>query len=315
LNQPENPAGSFIFYIGYLMSLDYEVLIVGGGPAGLSAALILGRCRRRVLLNDDQQYRNASSKSAHGFLSRDGADPALLRQQALDDLHAYKTVSVLNTKAVLAKHVSGRFQIVVEDGQTFGARKLLLATGITDKLPQFLGFNAFYGTSIHPCPYCDAWEHRDTRVVIYGNGEKAVNLSVMMKQWSDRVTVCTDGEPEFTTAASEILANHSITVRSDRIASVEGDADGALSRIIFTGGKTLACSAIFTALGVEWRLRLFTQLGCLISSAGGPNCDHDTGETSVKGVYAAGDASRDTWLVIVAAAEGAKAAVAINKAL
>ncbi|MBE0597952.1 MAG: NAD(P)/FAD-dependent oxidoreductase, partial [Desulfuromonadales bacterium] len=148
----------------------YDVIIVGGGIAGLSAALILGRCRRRVLVCDSNRPRNARSKGVHGFFSRDGTDPWELRRLGQEQLRPYPTVELLPCVVTDAVCHPGSFEIILEDGQRFLSRLLLLATGIVDHLPQIDGLLEFYGRSVFHCPYCDGWENRDQPLAVYGRG-------------------------------------------------------------------------------------------------------------------------------------------------
>lgn len=294
---------------------NLDVIIVGGGPAGLSAALVLGRCQRSVLLIDAGKPRNAASNHAHGFLSRDGDDPHALIEDARKNLTKYTNVKTERGTVAGVSKRNQAFAVRLADDREYNARKLVLATGVVDILPQFEGLDRFYGTYIHPCPYCDAWEHRDTPIAVYGNSDRAVALALLMKQWSTEVTLCTDGPCELSLQELEKLRLRGVAMRKDEIRAAEGTADNILKSIVFRNGPPLDCAAMFTALGVRPRLELFQQLGCEIGDNGCPLTSEETGETSVRGVYAAGDSTRDLWLIVVAAAEGAKAAVAINKTM
>ena len=291
----------------------YDVIIVGAGPAGLSAALILGRCRRSVLIFDSGQPRNAASHGPHGFITRDGIDPKDFLATAREQLSQYETVELRDATVVSGLRESDRFVLTTADGSNVASRKLLLATGVVDQLPPVEGLDQFYGTSVFHCPYCDGWEMRDQPIAIYGRGESGSGLAVEMTLWSRDLVLCTDGPSELTDEHREKLAQYRIPVREERIERLEGK-EGVLEQIVFDGGEKLARRAMFFSTGWKQRSDLAKSFGCQLTEEG---CV-DTGEyeaTSVRGVYVAGDASRMVQFVIVAAAEGAQAAVAINKEL
>jgi thioredoxin reductase len=297
------------------MSASYDVIIVGGGAAGLSAALVLGRCRRSVLLFDDGQPRNAASHAVHCLLGHEGLPPHDLLARGRSELERYPTV-VLRSERVtkIAVNETG-FSIACADGSTATARKLLLATGLKDDVPEIEGIERFYGRSVHHCPYCDGFEHRDKPIAVYGAEDKGAGLALMMKQWSDDVILLTDGQGAVSPAMQQRLDRHEISVRNEKIAKLDGDADGALRTIHLDGGETLARAALFFTTGCKQQSDLWASLGCLRDEKGGIVTTEVTEESSVPGVYVAGDASRDVLLVAVAIAEGAKAGVAINRAL
>ena len=296
-----------------MSELSFDVLIVGGGPAGLSAALVLGRCRRRVLVCDAGHPRNARSHGLHGFLTRDGIKPAEFLEIAREQLRPYETVELRGIEVTSATRLSNGFELTLLGGETVSARKLLLATGVRDELPELEGMKNFYGLSVFHCPYCDGWEMRDQPLAVYGNGENGSGLSLELLLWSPDLVLCTDGPSQLTAEQTERLAHHGIEIREDKISRLEG-RDGVLEYIVFANGERLARRAMFFSSGQTQRSDLAKQLGCEFTEDG---CVA-TGEyeaTSVPGLYAAGDASRLVQFVIVAASEGAQAAVAINKEL
>jgi thioredoxin reductase len=292
----------------------YDVIVVGGGPAGLSAALILGRCRRRVLVCDAGYPRNARSEALHGFLSRDGTRPAELLECAREQLRPYETVTVRFTEVVNAEQTSAGFAVILRDGSCWVASKLLLATGVVDELPAIQNIERFYGRSVHPCPYCDGWEWREQPLAVYGRGEKGSGLSLMLTIWSKDLVLCTDGPAQLSGAERERLVAHEIPVREEPIARLEGTEDGLLERIVFTNGEVLARQAMFFNTGERQRSPLIAKIGCELDEKGRA-ATGDFEESNVPGLYVVGDASGDVQFAIVAAAEGARAAVAINKAI
>ena len=290
-----------------------DVVIAGGGPAGLSAALILGRCRRRVLLCDSGRPRNACTTQANGFFTRDGTDPAELRQIGREQLDAYESVKVRDLEVVEATRARDGFETVLSDGTRHRSRKLLLATGVVDELPDIEGFERFYGRSIHHCPYCDGWEHRDEPIAIYGRGQDGKGLALELTAWSRDLVLCTDGPAGLPAHDLDRLARNRIEVREERIARLEGER-GVLEGIRFESGEVLPRRALFFISGERQACDLALDLGCELTRNGAI----ETGsyeKTAVPGLYVAGDASRFVQLIVVAAAEGAKAAFAINTEL
>ena len=291
----------------------FDAVIVGAGPAGLSAALILGRCRRRVLVCDAGHPRNAVSHALHGFLTRDGIEPAELRRVGREQLRRYPSVEVRDIEVVDGKCETHGFAVTFSDGTTLSCRKLLLATGVVDLLPQIAGFQAFYGRSVFHCPYCDGWEVRDQPLAIYGSGEHGTGLALELTAWSADLVLCTDGGARPTGHDADRLKGHGIGLREEPIARLEG-RDGILERIVFTTGDVLERRAMFFSTGEHQGSDLAARLGCAFTAKGAVQ----TGEyeiTNVSGLYVAGDASRFVQLAIVAAAEGAAAAFAMNTAM
>jgi len=292
--------------------VSWDCIIVGGGPAGLSAALMLGRCRRRVLLCDVGGQRNLRSHAMHGYLTRDGVSPAEFLRLARAELGRYGTVECRELEIVEGTREDGGFAICAADGTRFNTRKLLLATGVTDELPALEGLDALYGTSVHHCPYCDAWEWRDRPLAAYGEGEAACGLALSLTFWSPDVLLCTGGA-ELPHGAMARLAAAGVKFREEPVSRLEG-GDGRLERIVFASGEPAARSALFVVAGQRQRSPLAERLGCRFTDRGTVNtgtCE----ATNVPGLFVAGDASKEAQFVAVAAAEGTEAAMAIHKAL
>ena len=293
--------------------MRYDCVIVGGGPAGLSAALMLGRCLRRVLVCDAGEPRNARSRAIHGYLTRDGTSPAEFLEHARAEVRRYETVEIRAGTVEDVTPAGQGFRVALQDGAVVHGRKLLLATGVVDELPPIDGLDALYGVSVHHCPYCDAWEWRGQPLAVYGTGDSGTGLALALTCWSADVTLCTDGPASI--AADELgrLAAKGVRVCEDRVARLEGQGQ-RLERIVFAGGATIECRALFLSCTQRQRSPLAERLGCTFNSHGAV----DTGSceaTNVPGVFVAGDASKEAQFVVVAAAEGAEAGMAINKAL
>jgi thioredoxin reductase len=293
--------------------MSYDCIVVGGGPAGLSGALMLGRCRRTVLVCDVGEPRNAIAAGLHNYLTRDGIRPSEFLRLAHEEVRRYLTVEFRRTKVVAAERTPSGFTVVCADGSRHNSRKLLLATGVVDELPEIEGLEDLYGTSVHHCPYCDAWEWRDQPLAVYGRGEEGPALALGLTVWSHDLVLCTDGPGDLSEEALEQLSQAGIEIREERVLRLEG-REGKLERIIFVEGPVLWRRALFVCAGQHQRSDLARKLGCRFTRKGAVN----TGSceaTDVPGLYVAGDSSKEAQFVVVAAAEGAEAAMAINKAL
>ena len=289
----------------------FDVVVVGGGPAGLSAALMLGRCRRRVLLLDLGQPRNRRSHGLHGYLTRDGIEPAEFVELGRKELQPYD-VEMRRIGVTGATLAGDHYRVTLADGGQEDARYLLIATGVIDDLPAIPGFDDCYGRSIFHCPYCDGWERRDRPLAAFGHGSAAAGLALGLKRWSADVVVCTHGG-RLAKTLRERLERNNVRVRTEPVARIE-HTGGAMTGMVFASGELLAREALFFATAQHPQSSLAIALGCTLNRRGtvrtGSLCD-----TNVPRLYVAGDASRDAQFVVVAAAEGVKAAVAINKAL
>jgi len=287
----------------------YDVVIVGAGPAGLSAALMLGRCRRRVLVCDTGRPRNAASRAMHGFLTRDGIPPPEFLAIAREQLRQYDTIELRDIEVTDATCVESRFQVTLESGERFVSRKLLIATGVMDNLPAIPGFAELYGVSVFHCPYCDGWELRDQPIAIYGRGARGLGLSLELTGWSRDLVLCTDGPSELSDEERARLDRNRISIREDRVVRLE--TGERLERIVFASGDPLPRRALFFTTGQTQQSYLAHGLGCEINEKGTVRTGkYET--THLPGLYVAGDASRAVQWVVVAAAEGAEAAFAIN---
>jgi thioredoxin reductase len=293
--------------------VTYDCIVVGGGPAGLSAALMLGRCRRRVLVCDAGAGRNCRSRGVHGFLTRDGTPPGELLRLARAELSPYSTVELRNADVVDGARAPHGFDLRCADGTVLRTRKLLLATGVVDDVPDIPGLEELYGRSVHHCPYCDAWEWRDQPIAIYGRGDGAASLVLALTAWSGDLLLCSDGVMKSSERLRERLEALGIPVREERVRRLDG-RDGRLARIVFAEGPPAERRALFFATGQRQASDLPLRLGCRFTERGAV----DTGAceaTTVPGLYVCGDASKEAQFVVVAAAEGAEAGMAINKAL
>lgn len=289
----------------------YDVIVVGGGPAGLSGALVLGRCNRRVLICDSREYRNSDSRAMHGFLSRDGTPPSELLRIAREQLRPYP-VEHISARVTEASRTATGFSLRLADGRTVESRKLLIATGVVDRLPELEGLRPLYGKSVFVCPYCDAWELRGRPLAVHG--AEGAKLALSLRTWTDDVVLLTDGAPAPDGEEGERLAAAGVRVIDAPVQRLVGEA-GQLQRVEFADGSSLRRRAMFLKLAKQTQqCDLAEQVGAEV----GHECGIKSGlraETTRSGVFVAGDASIDLMFAIVAASEGATAAFAINNEL
>lgn len=295
------------------MTEQYECVVVGAGPAGLSAALLLGRCRRRTLVVDSGEPRNRCTPAVHGFLSRDNIAPLELLRLGREQLAPYVTVSLEQGQVTTVEPRDGGFVVTLATGAQCRCRKLLIATGVVDELPTLDGIGDLYGHSVHHCPYCDGWEHRDQPIAVYARGTAGRGLALELTVWSSDLVLCTDGPSGFGEEDRELFARVGIVLREDRVKGVVGRG-GQLEAVIFADAEPLARAALFFCTSHHQHSNLASALGCTFNDKGAVLVG-DYEATNVPGVYVAADASVHAQLVAIAAAEGARAAFAINTAL
>lgn len=287
----------------------YDVIIAGGGIAGMSAALILGRCRRSVMLFDTGRPRNAASMALHGFLSRDGIPPLELRKLARDQLEPYPSVQVEEAEVIDAADIDGGYEVLLEDGRSARAKYLLIATGIVDRLPDIEGIEPLYGKNVFHCPYCDGWELRDQALAVFAQGTTGGEFAHELTAWSSDIILCTNGGPP--PPASEPAYGH-IPVNTKPIARLTPTPDGDIV-LHFNDGTELRRRALFFRPLQHQASALAVKLGCNVSQGGGVEAGKF--QQARPRLFVAGDAVRSIQLAIIAAAEGAEAAFAVNTAL
>ena len=291
----------------------YDVIIVGGGPAGLNAAVVLGRCHRKVLLFDIGQPRNLHSEGMHNYLSRDHILPLKFLNIAHEEIKKYG-VDFRYMKIIKAqKNSKGLFELTDRKNKIHHSKKLLIATGLVDILPAVEGFQECYGKSIHHCPYCDGWESTGKKIGVYASHKNGFDLAVSLKTWSPYVSLYTDGGKNLKSSQIKILEDYKIEIITDKISNLQ-HRNGRLNHIVFANGNKQACEAIFFVNGFQQQVDLAKEIGCQLSNKGVVKTNRLQG-TEIEGLFVAGDASKDMHFVVVAAAEGAKAGVSINKEL
>lgn len=286
----------------------YDVIVIGGGSAGLSAALYLGRSRRRTLVVDAGEPRNRPAHSAHGVFTRDGASPAELLEVARRQVAAYPTVELWRVKAESAVKGPSGFVVRVQDGREVNARRLLFATGIRDELPLIEGLTERWASGVLHCVYCHGYEIADQPVALIAAPDVAVRAAASVYQLTRDLVLCTNGEamPE---EGAEQLVKRGIRIIEAPIERVAGRAPDLLLQ--FTDGSRLSRAAIFVRTVLRDSSDLPARLGCELDSPHGLVVGPDW-QTSVSGVYAAGDVAASKDQIVIAVASGAEAAIAIN---
>jgi thioredoxin reductase len=299
----------------------YDAVIIGGGPAGLSAALNLGRARARVLLVDADRPRNAATLNSHGFLTRDGVPPHELRRMARSELEAYPLVEVLSrTRATAVAHAPGprasteaRFVVDLEGRNVppyVRAMAVVVATGLRETLPAIPSIRAFYGMSVFSCAACDAWELQDRALGLIGETDDLADRARLIARWTDRLTVFTNGAGVVDTVEEAELAASGIVVERRPIADLEGDR-GAVSAVRLADGSRVPIEGGFVRPHWTPALEFLDDLDAQVDAHGHLAVDR-SGRTSIAGLYGAGDAvAPGPQQLIVAAGQGARVAAVL----
>lgn len=291
--------------------MKVECAIIGGGPAGLSAALMLGRSRRTVIVVDHNRPRNAVTQYSHGFLTRDGIQPSQLRSLAHQEIVHYPSVTFIPDLITSVKPYVGGFQLQTGSGFQFEARKLILAAGLKETLPAIPNIESYYGKSLFSCPYCDGWELKDKPIVVIADTPNAFQRAKIIQQWSRDLLLCTNGMPLLSQEQLLVLHRRGIAVENRRISALIG-IGGQLRGIQFENGQAYRRIGGFISPYWEQAAPFGEAMGCTMTAQGGIMTD-ELGRTSVAGVYAAGDTSMIApSQAIIAAGEGSKAAIGVN---
>ncbi|MFJ4228858.1 NAD(P)/FAD-dependent oxidoreductase [Paenarthrobacter nicotinovorans] len=300
----------------------YDVVVIGGGAAGLSAAVTLGRALRSVLVIDAGEPRNAPAAGVHGFLSRDGINPKELLEFGRDEARSYG-VEIVDGVAVAARSTAAAgdgaqpaFEVELGNGRTVTARRLLVTTGLTDVLPDIEGIGERWGRDVLHCPYCHGWEVRNKAIGILGTVPMALHQTMLFRQWSPDITLFLNDVVEPTDEEWEQLAARSINVVEGKVRSLE-ITDDAVSGVVLASGKVLPVEAVVTGTRMEARPGVLESLGVqLVEHPMGVGRHVEVnplgGATSVPGVWAAGNVADLMGQVMASAASGVMAGAAIN---
>lgn len=294
----------------------YDAIVVGGSFAGLSAALQLARARRRVLVVDAGRPRNRFSQAAHGFLGQDGTPPSAILETARAQLQAYPTAELRAGEAVQARTGDGEVEVTLASGATLRGRRLVLATGVVDELPDVPGLAERWGRTVLHCPYCHGYEVAGRRLGVLATSARIVHQALLLPDWSNDVTLFTNGAVALDAEQRAALAARGVRVDTRPVDAVVGDAP-KLDGVRLRDGEVVALDALFTMGRTCMASPLAEQLGCAIDEGPvGPVIRTDERkETTVPGVYAAGDAARASHTVSWAAADGVTAGISAHQSL
>lgn len=289
----------------------YDVIIVGGSYAGLSAAMALGRALRRVLVIDSAKPCNRQTPHSHNFLTHDGEKPADIAARAKAHVLRYETVEIVEGIAISAVRNGNGFRVKTESGEEFDGRKLLFASGVFDIMPDIPGFADCWGISVLHCPYCHGYEVRDEPTGILANGDKAFEFVKLIGQWTKNLTIFTN-EPSTLTEEQRLkLAEKNVAIVEKEIEELEHESR-QIRQLRFRDGSTHPIATIYTRVPFRQHCLIPEELGCALTQHGHLEVD-EWQQTSIPGVYAAGDASQMMRSVSGAVAAGTFVGAVLNK--
>ncbi len=290
---------------------QFDVIIVGGSYSGLAAGMALGRALKKVLIIDSGKPCNAQTPNSHNFLTQDGKTPAAIATLAKQQVEMYDTVTYYNGLVTNGKKTVDAFEIKVLSGETFRANKLIFATGIQDDLPKIEGIEACWGISMLHCPYCHGYEVRNEKTGILGNGEYANELTKLISNWTNDLTLYTNGKSTLTIDQSEKLEKHQINIVEKEIERLE-HSNGYLQNIIFKDGTKAEVKAMYSRNSFAQQCTIPEYLGCELNEEGYIKVNPFQ-ETSIEGVYACGDNSTRIRTVANSVAMGTTAGMTASK--
>jgi thioredoxin reductase len=293
----------------------FDCAIIGGGPAGLNAALVLGRSRRNIILFDNNSPRNAVTQESHGFITRDGIRPEEFREIAHKDISKYPSVIYNKEEITSITRKDQLFELVTSNNELYRSKTIIIATGLKDVLPDIENISDYYGKSLFNCPYCDGWEMRDKPlIVIIEEQAQGFHFVQTIYHWSKDLIVCTNGKSILNSEQKRLILNKGIKITESKIRNFEGK-NGQIEKIYFENGESVIRKGGFVLPQPVQSTDFAKKLGCEFNSLGGILVDF-YGRTNIQGVYAAGDASVFAPAqLIIAAADGLKAAAGVNRDL
>ncbi|WP_011581540.1 MULTISPECIES: NAD(P)/FAD-dependent oxidoreductase [Chelativorans] len=291
--------------------MDYDVIVVGGSYAGLAAALQLGRARRRVLVIDEGQPRNRFAKSSHGFLTQDGASPNEIAARGRAEVMAYPTVEWKQGRAETAGRGEEGFLVGTSTGDSYEARRLILATGVVDDLPQVPGLAERWGKSVFHCPYCHGYELEGGRIGVLASQPASMHHALLLPEWGKTIFFL-NGIFAPTEKEQAELNRRDVVMETGLIERIDGEAD-----VVMSDGRVFSPAALFTATITRLSGTLAEQLGCELDqgAVGTFIKTNSFKETSVPGVFACGDAGRPAGSVPLAVGEGTLAGIGAHQSL
>ena len=292
---------------------EYEVIIIGGSYAGLSAAMSLGRSLRNVLVIDSGKPCNAPTPHSHNFLTQDGKKPFDIASTARDQLALYDTVHFCNDLALKGERTATGFEIALKSADKVSGKKLIFATGIKDQLLDIPGFSACWGISVIHCPYCHGFEYRGKKTGILATGEAAVHYALLVSNLTKDLTILTNGEPDFSDEQMSKLRRHNITVIDSKVTEIEHEG-GYLKNVILKEGLRVPLEALYFKPPFRQHSDIPEALGCELNEHGYIKIDQFQ-KTTVEGLFACGDNSSMMRSVANAVSAGNFTGAVVNKEL
>jgi len=291
---------------------QFEVIIVGGSYAGLSAAMTLGRSLRKTLIIDSGKPCNRFTPHSHNFITQDGNSPSKISSLAKGQVLKYPTVKFISDTVIDVIN-KGNFFEVYTDSKKIQTKKILFASGIKDMLPDIKGFKECWGKSLLHCPYCHGYEVKEEKTGILANGDIGYDLFKLIQNWTEKLTILTNGPKEFTDEQIEIIKKFDVSVIEEKIKEII-HVKGQLEKVVFTNDTSINLNIIYSKVKFEHNISIPEKLGCEFSDDNYLSIDFQN-KTNIKGVYAAGDNTSPLRTVARATSEGNKAGIFINKAL
>ena len=292
--------------------MPFDSVIVGGGPAGLSAAMALGRARKRVLLCDSGIRRNAAAKHIHNFVTRDGTPPDEFRRIGRQQLETYSNVEVRDVRVESVTGTRGAFQVKLAD-ETVEARRIILCTGMIDDMLDIEGFRELWGSSIFQCPYCHGWEVQNRRFGVLAASVEMLDFSLLLRGWTREIIALTDGKFPVPSEVHERLGRANVRIDERQIRRFVG-TDGQLESVVFHDGSSISIDALF-ARPPQRQVPIVQSLGLALNPMGYVQIDEMHRQTSVPGIYAAGDLVTPAQAAVMAAGSATFTAAMLNHEL
>lgn len=307
------PLTSFVKFNSMTDNNSFDVIIIGGSYAGLSAAMALGRSIRNVLIIDSGLPCNRQTPHSHNFITQDGEKPSAIAEKAKTQVLKYNTVKFHNGLAIDGKKTENGFVIITQKGENFEAKKLVFATGIKDIMPSIKGFSECWGISVIHCPYCHGYEFRNQKTGIMANGEKAFHVASLVNNLTDNVTILTSGKATFNTEQLARLNKHNINIIEKEIVEIEHE-NGNINNIVFKDGNKISFNAVYASIPFNQHSDIPATLGCELTEQGYIKVDMFQ-KTTVNGTFACGDNASMMRSVANAVATGNFAGAMVNKEL
>ncbi|KPN12585.1 pyridine nucleotide-disulfide oxidoreductase [Bacillus australimaris] len=285
-----------------------DCAIIGGGPAGLSAALVVGRGRKQVIVFDDELPRNRVTQESHGFITNDGMTPFEIRQAGEADLQKYPNIKIKRNRIVDIQKKEESFTLLTHEGDAFEAKKIILATGLQDILPEIEGIHDVYGKTLFSCPFCDGWELKDKALALIAENQRALHMAKLLSNWTKDLIVFTNGHV-LAEEDKALLTAHSIQVIDVPIVLIDHD-NGQLRSLQLANGEIVRREGGFVASEFKQSAPFAEKLGCQMTQNGGIETDI-LGRTTVSGVFACGDNLGGPAQLVLAAAAGSQAGMGV----